>query len=94
MNREPDTAAVLADRGLPPGPEGYRLEDLAGAVEARGWRWRIDPARGGQPSRRRWRAFIFTPGGAQYARGWGPTEGEALALALARMLAQGGGPGR
>ncbi len=97
--RPRDTTDCLAAFGLAPGPDGWDAADLAAAVEGRGWRWSVEPAgRAGAGYARRpvFRAMVFAPGaapdgrpvtGLRAYRGRGASEGEALALAVARLLA-------
>jgi hypothetical protein len=98
-----DVAAVLAAHGLRPGPAGWDLAALGAAVEGRGWAWSVEPVAGrhGRPPIAR--ALVFDPAPrlvvgrfptSPHARGRGTTEADALALALARMLAASGGPRR
>ena len=95
-----DPAAVLAAHGLAPGPEGWDGAALAAAAEARGWAWSAEPIAGARPGQLGWKALVFDPASrgerrgrlptTRHARGRGSTEAEALAAALAGMLAQGG----
>ena len=93
----PDVGAVLAAHGITPGPTGYELAVLTGVLDARGWDHRVEELDPGHPSRDRFRAIVFRRtgnlvGGAagvtRAYRGRGRTEEEALAQALAAMLAR------
>ena len=96
MRTRPDVPAVLARHGLVPGPAGFALWELAAAAAARGWGWGVEPVADSRPLRRPFRALVFAPAPAGRrpgatslsARGRGATEEEALAEALARMLAR------
>jgi hypothetical protein len=79
-----------------PGPAGFPVGDLAAFAETRGWRWRTT-ATGSRAKHKRWHAAIFASGprprdnwiSTGSAASVGPTEADALALALARLLVRG-----
>lgn len=77
-----DITKVLAAAGL--GSE----TDLAPAIEARRWRWSVEPLGGSKPGGHRYLALVIAPGDPrnQHTRGRGATEETALAQALVRML--------
>jgi hypothetical protein len=97
MRAVPNVAAVLADHGVEPGPDGYATADLARLAENRGWRAGAEAV----PNARgygRYRAFVWQPAdplrhsAVSFAsRGRGPTEEQALASALALALARTNG---
>ena len=77
----------LRAAGVAPGPAGYDVAALAGAIEARGWRWEAAPTQPGAAAP--YHATVEGGGGpagaaAYYAFGWGADV--ALARALDRML--------
>ena len=94
----PDSDATLARHSIRQGPDGYDAAVLAALAAARGWAWSTEPVAGtpGLGAANRWRALVFAPGdrdpsaggglGSRSARATGPTEGAALARALAHML--------
>ena len=99
MPHLPDVDAVLEAHGIGPGPEGYDLAALAAAVEGRGWSYRTEELDPDHRGRDRYRALVFRRTGGLVAtgyaatrsyRGRGRTEEEALARAVAGMLAREG----
>ena len=83
-----ESTKILAAAGVAPGT------DLTTAIEARGWRWSVEPRAGSNPGRPRYHALVSAPRDPrgqrdprdQHARGQGATEEAALAQALVRML--------
>ena len=85
---------ILAAHGQTPGPNGYDVAALGALAEAHDWghatEWREDTH-----VDRRWRATVYRLD-APRAQAWvtggatgsAQTEGDALAIALARMLAR------
>jgi hypothetical protein len=92
---------VLSAHGLVPGPAGFDPRDLVAFAARRGWTAAAERTgvRPGSRSSRRWRASVFAPAprgtaagvGVSGTNGTGPTEGEALAVALASLLARHAG---
>lgn len=95
---------VLSAHGLVPGPTGFDPLDLVAFAARRDWIAAAERTgvRPGSRSSRRWRASVFAPAprgtaagvgvsGINGINGTGPTEGEALAVALASMLARHAG---
>jgi len=62
-----ESTKILAAAGLGPGT------DLAIAIDARGWRWSVEPLAGSHPGRLRYMALVIAPGDPrdQHARGRG-----------------------
>ncbi|MDP9471605.1 MAG: hypothetical protein M3Q71_13220 [Chloroflexota bacterium] len=94
MTSPVDIAAVLATSALLPGPEGYDLAELMATVEGHGWTCWVEPMASAADERDRWRAMVFEAGKEAVVgrrrgyRGRGLTQADALASALARMLAR------
>lgn len=94
MRAVPDVAAVLADHGIEPGPAGFAHADLSRLAETRGWRAGAEPIANARGSGR-FRALVWQPADPRRreavsfaSRGRGPTEEDALAVALAVALAR------
>jgi hypothetical protein len=95
--RIPEVAAALGAIGLAPGPAGWDEAALVAAIEGRGWGWSVEPATGRHGGAPVFRALVFAPAPrlvagrvptAPHGRGRGATEADALARALAWMLAK------
>lgn len=88
---------TLASHGLVPGPDGYDLDAVLNVIAARGFGYSTTPPTSTAGRAKRWRATVFGQGvdtGRAYhsvvrgSRAMGRSEGEALAIALATLLAR------
>ena len=90
-------ALALAAHGIRPGPSGYDLDAVLEVIAAHGFGYSTTPPTSNAGRAKRWRATVFGEGlqmGRSYhgvvrgSRAMGPSEGDALAIALATLLAQ------
>jgi hypothetical protein len=88
----PATTAVLAAHGIAAGPAGYAWADLAALATARGWRVTVESIHPRPTKGAAHRAMVHARAGGRSrafaARGRGPTEEAALAMAMASALAR------
>lgn len=90
-------ATALAAHGIRPGPAGYDLDAVLRVIADHGFGYSTTPPTSNAGRAKRWRATVFGKGlemGRSYqgvvrgSRAMGPSEGDALAIALATLLAR------
>ena len=93
-----DKASALAEHGISPGPKGYDLDAVLHVIAVHGFGYSTTAPTSNAGRAKRWRATVFGEGvhiGRSYcgvirgSRAMGHSEGDALAIALATLLAQG-----
>ncbi len=92
-----DKTSRLAEHGISLGETGYDLDAVLRVIAVHGFGYSTTPPTSNAGRAKRWRATVFGEGvhvGRSYcgvirgSRAMGPSEGDALAIALATLLAQ------